>query len=109
MNSGVAGASHTALMATFGGGAARHRQTYYSPWQAVLGTDAEERKALSQMFASDVVRPMLTSLRSRMKDDPIELLDAAYWMKGSARLGGCATPHYCVSEKARIRAFAWSM
>src|SRR6202790_1921348 len=47
----------------------------------------EERKALSQMFASDAVRPTLTSLRSRTKDDPIELLDAAYWMKGCSSLG----------------------
>jgi uncharacterized protein (DUF2252 family) len=46
-----------------------------------------ERKALSQMFASDSVRPTLTSLRSRAKDDPIELLDAAYWMKGCSSLG----------------------
>jgi len=47
----------------------------------------EERKALSQMFASDSVRPTLTSLRGRTKDDPIELLDAAYWMKGCSSLG----------------------
>jgi uncharacterized protein (DUF2252 family) len=47
----------------------------------------EERKALSQMFASDSVRPTLTSLRDRAKDDPIELLDAAYWMKGCSSLG----------------------
>jgi uncharacterized protein (DUF2252 family) len=46
-----------------------------------------ERKALSQMFASDSVRPTLTSLRGRAKDDPIELLDAAYWMKGCSSLG----------------------
>ena len=47
----------------------------------------EERKALSHMFASDSVRPTLTSLRGRTKDDPIELLDAAYWMKGCSSLG----------------------
>jgi uncharacterized protein (DUF2252 family) len=47
----------------------------------------EERKALSQMFASDSVRPTLTSLRDRAKDDPIELLDAAYWLKGCSSLG----------------------
>ena len=39
------------------------------------------------MFASDSVRPTLTSLRGRTKDDPIELLDAAYWMKGCSSLG----------------------
>lgn len=47
----------------------------------------EERKALSQMFGSDSVRLTLTSLRSREKDDPVELLDAAYWMKGCSSLG----------------------
>ena len=47
----------------------------------------EERKALSRMFASDSVRPTLTSLRGREKDDPIELVDAAYWMKGCSSLG----------------------
>ena len=47
----------------------------------------EERKALSQMFANESLRPTLTSLRSRAKDDPIELLDAAYWMKGCSSLG----------------------
>ena len=47
----------------------------------------EERKALSRMFASNSVRPTLTSLRDREKDDPIELVDAAYWMKGCSSLG----------------------
>jgi uncharacterized protein (DUF2252 family) len=47
----------------------------------------EERKALGQMFASDPIRPTLTSLRDRTKDDSIELLDAAYWMKGCSSLG----------------------
>jgi uncharacterized protein (DUF2252 family) len=47
----------------------------------------EERNALSQMFAGDSVRPTLTSLRSREKDDAIELVDAAYWMKGCSSLG----------------------
>jgi hypothetical protein len=30
------------------------------------------------MFASDSVSPVLTSLPGRAKNDPIELLDAAY-------------------------------
>jgi uncharacterized protein (DUF2252 family) len=47
----------------------------------------EERSALSEMFASDSVRAVLTSLRGRSKNDPIELLDAAYWMKGCSSLG----------------------
>jgi uncharacterized protein (DUF2252 family) len=48
---------------------------------------SEERKALSHMFASDSVRPTLTALRDRTKHDYIELLDAAYWMKGCSSLG----------------------
>jgi uncharacterized protein (DUF2252 family) len=47
----------------------------------------EERKALSRMFAGDAARPALTSSRGREKDDPIALLDAAYWMKGCSSLG----------------------
>ena len=47
----------------------------------------EERKALNQMFASDDVRPTLRSLRGRTKDDPVDLVDAAYWLKGCSSLG----------------------
>jgi len=39
------------------------------------------------MLASDTVKPTLTSLRGREKNDPIDLLDAAYWMKGCSSLG----------------------
>jgi uncharacterized protein (DUF2252 family) len=37
----------------------------------------KERNALSEMFTSDSVRPALTVIRGRDKDDPIKLLDAA--------------------------------
>ena len=47
----------------------------------------EERKALTEMFATNSVRATLTALRDRANDDPIELLDAAYWMKGCSSLG----------------------
>ena len=47
----------------------------------------QERKALSQMLSNDSIRPALTSLRGRAKDDSIELLDGAYWMKGCSSLG----------------------
>jgi len=47
----------------------------------------EERNALREMFASESVHPALASLRSRAKDDPVELVDAAYWMKGCSSLG----------------------
>lgn len=46
-----------------------------------------ERSALAQTFADDSVRPTLAALRGRGKDDPIELLDAAFWMKGCSSLG----------------------
>jgi uncharacterized protein (DUF2252 family) len=48
---------------------------------------AEERSALGKMFADDSVRSTLVALRGRAKDDPIELVDAAYWMKGCSSLG----------------------
>jgi uncharacterized protein (DUF2252 family) len=47
----------------------------------------EERKSLSEMFASDAVRSVLTALRGHSKDDPVDLLDAAYWLKGCSSLG----------------------
>jgi uncharacterized protein (DUF2252 family) len=47
----------------------------------------QERDALTRMFESDAVRATLTSLQDRAKDDPIKLLDAAYWMKGCSSLG----------------------
>jgi uncharacterized protein (DUF2252 family) len=46
-----------------------------------------ERSALGKMFADDSVRSTLAALWGRAKDDPIELLDAAYWMKGCSSLG----------------------
>jgi uncharacterized protein (DUF2252 family) len=46
-----------------------------------------ERSALGQMFADHTVRGTLAVLRGRAKDDPIELIDAAYWMKGCSSLG----------------------
>jgi uncharacterized protein (DUF2252 family) len=47
----------------------------------------EERSALSEMFESDSISAVLTSHPDRAKKDPIELLDAAYWMKGCSSLG----------------------
>jgi uncharacterized protein (DUF2252 family) len=47
----------------------------------------EERVALSDMFADDSVRPALTALRNKAEDDHIDLVDAAYWLKGCSSLG----------------------
>ena len=47
----------------------------------------EERIALTQMVESKPVKKLITSLKSRGEDDPVELVDAAYWMKGCSSLG----------------------
>lgn len=47
----------------------------------------DEREALEQMFTSKSVRLTLTALRGQAQDDAIELLDAAYWLKGCSSLG----------------------
>jgi uncharacterized protein (DUF2252 family) len=47
----------------------------------------EERKELRKMLLDESLRPLLTALSSRADDDPVELVDAAYWMKGCSSLG----------------------
>jgi uncharacterized protein (DUF2252 family) len=47
----------------------------------------EESKAVDALFKDDKVRKLVTSLKSRPDDATIELLDAAYWMKGCSSLG----------------------
>jgi uncharacterized protein (DUF2252 family) len=39
------------------------------------------------MIKGDPVRELVASLNSRDADDPVELLDAAYWVKGCSSLG----------------------
>jgi uncharacterized protein (DUF2252 family) len=46
-----------------------------------------EYKAVDALFQEEAVRRMVTSLRSRPNDARIEVLDAAYWMKGCSSLG----------------------
>jgi uncharacterized protein (DUF2252 family) len=46
-----------------------------------------ERKGLTKLFEADDVRELITSLRGRRGRDGIEVLDAAYWMKGCSSLG----------------------
>ena len=46
-----------------------------------------ESKAIGQLFEEDDVRQLVTTLRSRPNDAKIEVLDAAYWMKGCSSLG----------------------
>lgn len=46
-----------------------------------------ERKQINELFRSEKVRRLVTSLRSRDDDAPVEVMDAAYWMKGCSSLG----------------------
>jgi len=46
-----------------------------------------ETKALKDLVKSDSARELITALKGRRGDDKIEMLDAAYWMKGCSSLG----------------------
>ena len=48
---------------------------------------SEERSGLDELFAAEDVRRALSALTGRGDDDPVTLLDAAYWMKGCSSLG----------------------
>lgn len=46
-----------------------------------------ERKEIGELFADEKVRRLITSLRARDDDASVEVLDAAYWVKGCSSLG----------------------
>jgi uncharacterized protein (DUF2252 family) len=46
-----------------------------------------ERKEIHRIFKLPEVRNLITSLKDRDKDDKVEVVDAAYWMKGCSSLG----------------------
>jgi uncharacterized protein (DUF2252 family) len=46
-----------------------------------------ERETIAELFATPPLRHLATSLRSRDDDADVEVLDAAYWMKGCSSLG----------------------
>jgi uncharacterized protein (DUF2252 family) len=46
-----------------------------------------ERSAIDDMFQTPALHHLATSLKSREDDAPIEVEDAAYWMKGCSSLG----------------------
>jgi len=46
-----------------------------------------ERAAIAELFQTPSLRHLATSMRSRDDDAPVEVLDAAYWMKGCSSLG----------------------
>jgi len=46
-----------------------------------------EREGIELLFETRRLHQLATSLRSREDDAPVEVLDAAYWMKGCSSLG----------------------
>jgi uncharacterized protein (DUF2252 family) len=46
-----------------------------------------ERKALAELFSTDEMRNLITQLQSRDDEGRVDLVDAAYWMKGCSSLG----------------------
>lgn len=46
-----------------------------------------ERAALKKLVSTEKVRSLVTSLSHRTEEDAVELLDAAYWVKGCSSLG----------------------
>ena len=46
-----------------------------------------EKWAIKKLFEQEDVRKLATMLRSRKNNAPVEILDAAYWMKGCSSLG----------------------
>ncbi|ESQ79418.1 DUF2252 family protein [Asticcacaulis sp. YBE204] len=46
-----------------------------------------ERKAVEALFQTEKLRRMVTSLRDRDADARLEVVDAAYWVKGCSSLG----------------------
>jgi uncharacterized protein (DUF2252 family) len=47
----------------------------------------QEDKAIATLFTNEAVRKLVTSLKSRPAEAKVEVLDAAYWMKGCSSLG----------------------
>ena len=48
---------------------------------------ASEHKAIKTLFGTKEVRKMVTSLSGRDEDAKVDVIDAAYWMKGCSSLG----------------------
>jgi uncharacterized protein (DUF2252 family) len=49
--------------------------------------DRSEKPALKRLFADEEVRSMIQHLQGVKPDAPVEIVDAAYWMKGCSSLG----------------------
>ncbi len=48
---------------------------------------AAERREIERLFSQEEVRRLITSLKARDDHDVVQVLDAAYWMKGCSSLG----------------------
>jgi uncharacterized protein (DUF2252 family) len=68
---------------------------------------ATEWKEIRRIFKLSEVRDLITSLKGRDKDDEVEVVDAAYWMKGCSSLGRLGLPSCWASVKRRktVKAF----
>ena len=51
------------------------------------GLNKTERLAIDMVFASPELQQLATTLRGRSETDQVEVIDAAYWMKGCSSLG----------------------
>ena len=49
--------------------------------------EPDERAALISLFEEEKTRALIAAMKGRGDDDGVELLDAAYWMKGCSSLG----------------------
>jgi hypothetical protein len=47
----------------------------------------EQKREIERIFPTKEVGPLVTALRTRRDDAGVEVLDAAYWMKGCSSLG----------------------
>ena len=47
----------------------------------------KERRAIDELFSSEAVRRLITRQFDRESDAPVEVLDAAFWVKGCSSLG----------------------
>ncbi len=47
----------------------------------------QERGAIDRLFENPAVHKLVTAVSGRADDAPVELLDAAYWLKGCSSLG----------------------
>jgi len=56
-------------------------------WVLAFRAHRPSRKAVEELFETDPVRRLVTSLKSRKNDAQVNVLDAAYWIKGCSSLG----------------------